>query len=35
MDSTRIAALGWRPEITLADGIAQTYRWFLQHRAGG
>jgi GDP-L-fucose synthase len=35
MDSTRIAALGWRPEIKLAEGIAQTYQWFLQHRAGG
>jgi len=35
MDSTRIAELGWRPEITLAAGIAQTYQWFLKHRASG
>jgi len=35
MDSTRIAALGWRPEMTLAEGIARTYRWFLRHRAAG
>jgi GDP-L-fucose synthase len=35
MDSTRIAELGWRPRMTLAEGIAQTYQWFLQHRAAG
>jgi len=35
MDSTRIAELGWRPEMTLVEGIAQTYQWFLQHRAAG
>lgn len=29
MDSSRIRALGWQPGITLADGIADTYRWFL------
>jgi len=35
MDSTRIAELGWRPRMTLAEGIARTYQWFLQHRAAG
>lgn len=30
MDSGRLAALGWRPKITLQDGIASVYRWFLQ-----
>ena len=25
----RIVATGWRPRITLADGIADTYRWYL------
>jgi GDP-L-fucose synthase len=35
MDSKRIAELGWRPRMTLAEGIAQTYQWFLQHRAAG
>lgn len=32
MDSSRIAALGWRPEISLEDGIADAYRWFLENR---
>ncbi len=33
MDSGRLAALGWKPEIGLADGVASTYRWFLRHCA--
>lgn len=32
MDSSRIAALGWRPHITLAEGLAKTYAWYLQRR---
>jgi GDP-L-fucose synthase len=28
MDSSRLRALGWKPEITLGDGIARTYNWF-------
>jgi len=35
MDSSRIAALGWKPQITLQDGIAATYRWYLEHKAAG
>jgi GDP-L-fucose synthase len=34
MDSSRIAALGWRPRIGLDEGIADAYRWFLEHRDG-
>jgi UDP-glucose 4-epimerase len=26
--SAAAAALGWRPEISLADGVADTYRWY-------
>lgn len=35
MDSSRIAALGWKPEISLNDGIAGTYRWYLEHKPAG
>jgi GDP-L-fucose synthase len=35
MDSSRIAALGWKPQIALQDGIAAAYRWYLEHKAAG
>lgn len=28
LDVSRISALGWKPEITLIDGIQSTYDWF-------
>ena len=31
LDSAKLRALGWTPKITLAAGIASTYRWFLEH----
>ena len=31
MDGSKIAAMGWRPTISLDDGIADAYRWFLQN----
>lgn len=31
MDSSRIAAFGWRPRIGLEDGLARTYAWYLAH----
>ena len=31
MDVSRLEAMGWRPEIALADGLGQTYRWFLEN----
>ena len=31
LDISRIRSLGWAPRISLADGIAQTYRWFLEN----
>ncbi|MEE8628415.1 GDP-L-fucose synthase [Methylobacterium ajmalii] len=34
MSSDMIRAMGWRPRIGLSEGIASTYRWFLDHRAG-
>lgn len=32
MDSRRIRALGWKPEISLENGIASAYRWFLDNK---
>jgi GDP-L-fucose synthase len=33
LDVTKLRGLGWRPTITLRDGIADTYQWFLQNCA--
>jgi GDP-L-fucose synthase len=31
LDVGRLRALGWAPEIRLQEGIAATYRWFVDH----
>jgi GDP-L-fucose synthase len=31
LDTTRLSNLGWRPQIRLQEGLASTYRWFLEH----
>ena len=31
MDLSKLLALGWKPEISLDEGIAQAYRWFLNN----
>ena len=31
MDVSRLAQMGWRASISLQDGLAETYRWFLTH----
>jgi len=31
MDSSRLNAMGWKPRVVLAEGVRQTYRWFLDH----
>ena len=33
LDVTRLRSLGWEPRIGLEDGVRDTYRWFLEHRA--
>jgi GDP-L-fucose synthase len=33
MNSARLNARGWRPSISLRDGLTQTYRWFLDQPA--
>ena len=32
LDVSRLHGLGWRHRIELAEGLAGTYRWFLEHR---
>lgn len=33
LDVSRLNALGWQPRMSLRDGIAATYRWFIQHQS--
>lgn len=33
LDTTRLQSLGWKPRISLNDGIQQTYQWFLESSA--
>ena len=33
LDTSKLTGLGWRPRITLREGIAQTYAWYQQHSA--
>jgi GDP-L-fucose synthase len=34
MDSSRLAALGWRPKTKLEEGVAEVYRWFQRESVG-
>jgi len=33
LDTSRMTALGWKPQISLEEGIRATYEWFLENRA--
>jgi GDP-L-fucose synthase len=33
LDVSRLTSLGWTSRISLEDGLADTYRWFLAHQA--
>jgi GDP-L-fucose synthase len=33
MSAAKLRALGWAPGISLEDGIASTYRWYLESLA--
>ena len=35
VDSGKMRSLGWKPEISLREGIALTYSWFTEHRDDG
>jgi GDP-L-fucose synthase len=35
MSAAKLRAMGWTPAIPLDEGLKSTYRWFLEHRAGG
>ncbi len=35
MDSSRLFAMGWKPSISLEEGIASTYSWALKHEFAG
>ncbi len=32
LDSSKLNAFGWQPQISLQDGVAQTYQWFLENQ---
>lgn len=31
MDSSKLANLGWTPKVSLKDGLADTYKWYLEN----
>jgi GDP-L-fucose synthase len=33
LDVSRLSAMGWRPRITLREGLADAYRWFVENAA--
>lgn len=35
MSGDKLKALGWRPKVSLEDGLGSTYAWYLQHHASG
>jgi GDP-L-fucose synthase len=34
LDISRLRGIGWKPRISLREGVATTYAWFLEHVAG-
>ena len=34
LDVSRLSVLGWKPTISLDEGIASTYRWYVEKQQG-
>jgi GDP-L-fucose synthase len=32
MDNTRMRKLGWKPKVSLEEGIEKTYQWYICHK---
>jgi GDP-L-fucose synthase len=32
LDCRRMTALGWKPRVSLQEGIGSTYRWYVEHK---
>ncbi|MDD2658572.1 MAG: GDP-L-fucose synthase [Methylococcales bacterium] len=32
MDAGKLKSMGWQPRVALAEGLAGTYRWFVEHQ---
>ena len=35
LDISRLRALGWEPSVSLTEGLASTYEWFLSSESAG
>jgi GDP-L-fucose synthase len=35
MDSSKIQGMGWKPKITLKEGIVETYKWYVENVTSG
>lgn len=33
LDTSRLSKLGWQPRVTLREGVADAYQWYLENRA--
>ncbi|CAL9177620.1 unnamed protein product [Musa hybrid cultivar] len=31
VDGSKLAAMGWRPKVSLREGLAESYKWYLEN----